>query len=324
MSTFICVISLVLAELRRLSSALGQLVSPERCAMGRWSGSREGIKLPGGLRDNDRKQDMAIRTLAALALSVGLLSAFPLKAQSASPEEARRHATAPPGGNIFTPVDRADPPVIDPPLRGGRWGAYNAPANNSIHRRGFAPVDGRVSIGERFATDWAKVEPSGEVYKGDATLNASYPGYGAKVYAVADGVVTQARDGTPDNQPGKSPSSYATADDLAGNHIIQRIGPRQFALYAHLQMGSLRVRPGGKVRRGQVIGLLGNSGNSTGPHLHFHVCDADSAMGCEGVPFAFRSFVTEGHNLWTGPTTEWEVARHLEIPLADTIVRFGP
>ena len=67
-----------------------------------------------------------------------------------------------------------------------------------------------------------------------------------------------------------------------------------YAFYAHLQPGSLKVKLGDKVRRGQVVGLVGNSGNSTEPHLHFHVSDANSPLGCEGLPYALDAFEVQG------------------------------
>ena len=71
----------------------------------------------------------------------------------------------------------------------------------------------------------------------------------------------------------------------ATNQALQRMPEeRRYPVYAHLQPGSLRVKLGDKVRRGQTLGLVGNSGNSTEPHLHFHITDANSPLGSEGLP----------------------------------------
>jgi murein DD-endopeptidase MepM/ murein hydrolase activator NlpD len=88
-----------------------------------------------------------------------------------------------------------------------------------------------------------------------------------------------------------------------------------FAFYAHMQPGSLRVKLGEKVRRGQVLGLVGNSGNSTAPHLHFHVTDANSPLESEGLPYVFESF-----EQLTAPNM-WE-RRQSELPLQNARVRF--
>ena len=117
-------------------------------------------------------------------------------------------------------------------------------------------------------------------------------------------------------------------DTVGGNHVILNIGGGTFAFYAHLQPGSLKVKAGDKVRRGQVIGLVGNSGNSTEPHLHFHVGDANSPLGCEGLPYALDTFEVQGRigapgakfTAWTPlPAPE---ARKKEMPLANVVVRF--
>jgi murein DD-endopeptidase MepM/ murein hydrolase activator NlpD len=96
-----------------------------------------------------------------------------------------------------------------------------------------------------------------------------------------------------------------------------------------LQPGSLKVKVGDKVRRGQVLGLVGNSGNSTEPHLHFHVSDANSPLGCEGLPYALSAFEVLGRieGLQGGKMPPWKPlttpeAHKLEMPLANVVVRF--
>lgn len=79
-----------------------------------------------------------------------------------------------------------------------------------------------------------------------------------------------------------------------GNYVVVRIGKGQFAFYAHLATGTLRVRKGQQVKRGQVLGLLGNTGNTDGPHLHFHVMDSPSPLQSSGLPFVFRDFIGQG------------------------------
>lgn len=206
---------------------------------------------------------------------------------------------------------KSDPPVIGPPLRGSNWIAANGPSNVSSHRRALMTVDGRAHLAQRFAIDWAKLGEDGNTWKGDPAKNSSYHAYGSEVLAVADGVVASVKDGIPENVP--SPSSRAvpiTPDTIAGNYVILEIGGR-FALFAHLQPGSLRVKQGDKIKRGQVIGLVGNSGNSTEPHLHFHMSDGNSALGSEGVPFLLEAF-----------EKRLEGEKRAELPLKDTVVNF--
>jgi Peptidase family M23 len=221
-------------------------------------------------------------------------------------------------------VKRAPVVVISPPLRGQNWAAANGPSNTSLHRRVLLPVNGRLYISQRFAIDWVEMNPDGKTYQGDSTDNKNYRAYGAEILAAADGVVTQTKDGIPQNIPNKPPVVPITLETIGGNHVITEIGDGLYAFYAHMQPGSLRVKVGDKVRRGQVLGLLGNSGNSTEPHLHFHICNANSELACEGLPYAFAEYELEGKGgSWKPSDSHGEPAKQeLEIPTEDEVVRF--
>jgi murein DD-endopeptidase MepM/ murein hydrolase activator NlpD len=93
--------------------------------------------------------------------------------------------------------------------------------------------------------------------------------------------------------PGKLPEDL-TIQMLVGNHVVVDIGEGRYALYAHMQPGRLRVKVGDKVVTGQVLGLLGNSGNTDAPHLHFHVMDSPSPLLSNGLPYVFTSFEGQG------------------------------
>jgi murein DD-endopeptidase MepM/ murein hydrolase activator NlpD len=110
---------------------------------------------------------------------------------------------------------------------------------------------------------------------------------------VARGVVVRTQDGFVDNVPvGSLPP--ITLDNIGGNYIVVDIGRGHFAYYAHLQPGSLRVHVGDRVRAGQVLGLVGNSGNTDFPYLHFHVMNSPSPLPSDGLPYEFRSFTSPG------------------------------
>jgi hypothetical protein len=222
-------------------------------------------------------------------------------------------------------VTRGSAVVISPPLRGDNWLAGNGPSNFSGHRRALLPVDGRARISQRFAIDWVRLNPDGNTHEGDPKDNKNYRAYGEEILAVADGVVTEVKDGIPQNVPGlNSRAVPITLDTIGGNHVIVQIGTGIYAFYAHMQPGSLRVKVGDKVRRGQILGLLGNSGNSTEPHLHFHLCDANSPLGSEGLPYAFASFEVQGRG-WGWKSTEAKGAAEKhegEMPLENEVVRF--
>ncbi len=215
--------------------------------------------------------------------------------------------------------------AIGPPLRGGEWLAANGPSNVSGHRRALIPVDGRAHIAQRFAIDFVQLREDGRSFTGDRMENRNYRCYGAEALAVSDSVVTAVKDGIPENVPG--PASRAvpiTMETVGGNHVILDLGSGRYAFYAHLQPGSIRVKVGDRVRRGQVLGLVGNSGNSTEPHLHFHVSDGNSPLGSDGLPFAFNDFEVQGKGWgWkSSASTSAPEKRRLELPLQNEVVRF--
>jgi murein DD-endopeptidase MepM/ murein hydrolase activator NlpD len=104
-------------------------------------------------------------------------------------------------------------------------------------------------------------------------------------------------------------------ETLAGNYVVLDIGGNRFAFYGHLQTGSIRVEPGDRVRRGDVIALVGNSGNSTEPHLHFHVADGAANLSSEGMPYVIDAFEVLAADGGAEP-------RHNELPIQNAVVRF--
>jgi murein DD-endopeptidase len=226
-----------------------------------------------------------------------------------------------------TAVDRKPVVVINAPLTGEDWVAGNGPSNTSAHRRALIPVNGRAYISQRFAIDWVESYPDGKTYQGDPADNRNYRAYGHEIHAVADGTVTETKDGIPQNTPGaKSLAVPITLETIGGNHVIIDIRNGLYAFYAHMQPGSLRVKVGDKVKAGQVLGLLGNTGNSSEPHLHFDICNASSMLACEGMPYAFASFEVEGKGESWKPSDAHEAAvkHEMEIPLEDEVIRFAP
>jgi murein DD-endopeptidase len=226
-----------------------------------------------------------------------------------------------------TPVDKKPVVVIGAPLTGDEWVAANGPSNTSGHRRALIPVNGRAYISQRFAIDWVELYPDGKTYQGDPADNKNYRAYGHEIHAVADGIVTETKDGLPQNTPGaKSLAIPITLETIGGNHVITDMGNGLYAFYAHMQPGTLRVKVGDKVHRGQVLGLLGNTGNSSEPHLHFDICNASSMLACEGFPYAFASFevVGKGEGWKSSDSHEAAVKHEMEIPTEDEVVEFPP
>jgi len=191
-------------------------------------------------------------------------------------------------------VNPAVPIAIQSPLRGKNWSAANGPSNTSTHRRIVLPVNGQPHIGQRYAIDWIQLGDDGNSYKGDKHKNSSYHAWNQEIHAVADGTIVEVKDGIAENVPDAGKLAVPiTSDTLAGNRVVEILGDGRFAAYAHLRPGTLKVKVGDTVHAGAVIGRLGNTGNSSEPHLHFQVCDAPSFFDSEGIPFAIDKFTRE-------------------------------
>jgi Peptidase family M23 len=206
------------------------------------------------------------------------------------------------GGEVA--VDRREVALIGPPLRGAGYISADSCCESTRHRRAAMPVNGRVWVAQRFAVDWEQVDGQGRIYAGPQEKLESYAIFGKPVLAVVDAVVASVVDGRPDQTPGKYPVNISV-DEADGNCVILDLGGGRFAMYAHLQPGSIRVRPGERVNVGQVVGLVGDSGNSVVPHLHFQVMDAASSLGSNGLPYEIREFQVTGK---TGGTKSFDEA----------------
>ena len=185
------------------------------------------------------------------------------------------------------PVVDDGPLTLGPPLRGSNLFDLNG-CCNSIHTRALLSVDGRLALAQRYAIDFVRLTEEG-TFSGDPARNESYFLFGAEVIAAGSGRIVEVVDGIPENVP-TEPLPPAQIETAAGNHVVEALDDGRFVLYAHLQTGSVRVQPYVRVRRGQVLGLVGNTGNSTQPHLHFHVTDGPSPLGSNGIPYLFDRF----------------------------------
>jgi len=181
------------------------------------------------------------------------------------------------------------PPVLKPPLEEDGWLASNAPPGPTSHVNAIVGLDGKLQPAERYAIDWIQIDPSGRIFTGPKTDVDSWYGYGAKVKAAGKGRVTAARDGMPNQTPGTMPTNL-TFDELPGNYVAVRMKGGYTAAYAHLVPGSVKVEVGDKVRAGQTVGLLGNSGVSLAPHLHFHIVNGPNIFASDGYPYVINRF----------------------------------
>ncbi|HEY4144408.1 M23 family metallopeptidase [Pinirhizobacter sp.] len=236
-------------------------------------------------------------------------------------------------------VSPAPPMRLGPPLKSGRWVAHEGPGNAHSHHWGSIVVaNGDMTIPQRYALDLVGVDARGHAMRDNVkdfshTTHADWYGYGTEVLAVADGVVTATRHSEPDHAPLQAqpePSSL-TLDGLFGNYVVLQVAPGTWAGYAHLKPGSVLVKPGDHVKRGQVIGRLGQSGNSAAPHLHFQLANRPTFEGSEGMPFVFDTFRYEGtetEGQMFGQGDPWKPTdgsmRHDQMPLSDTVINFSP
>jgi hypothetical protein len=184
-------------------------------------------------------------------------------------------------------------PTLGAPLRGGPWVARFS-GNLDAHRRTVFSVNGRPIIAQRFAIDFGKLGPDWRQFKPNGTTNADVYGYADDILAVGDARVAAAADSMAENDPNKPIPPISTMAAALGNHVILDLGRGAYALYAHMLPGSITVKPGDRVRKGQVIGKVGNTGAATGPHLHFQLMTDASLARADGTPYQFDSFSVLG------------------------------
>jgi len=226
------------------------------------------------------------------------------------------------------PTDPRPPTVISAPLSGAGWVNVNGCCNDptSPHRETLLASDGDWVTPELFAIDWIR-EVDGRFYSGDGTQNTDWVGFGEPIHAVADGTVVLTRDGLPDIPPMTKNPGLRTPEDYAGNNVIVAIGHGRYAVFDHLVRGSVRVRRGQRVRAGQVVGKLGNSGNTDGPHLHFGI-EARQDSLAQGLPFEIDDFVLEHTVSAASPGQVTLIGTpkrlHRALPLIRSVATFTP
>jgi murein DD-endopeptidase MepM/ murein hydrolase activator NlpD len=145
-----------------------------------------------------------------------------------------------------------------------------------------------VNANQRFAYDFV-IRRDGKSHLGDGSSNEDYYAWGAPILAPAAGTVVSAVDGIRDNTPGEVNQAA-----LAGNHVIVDHGTGEFSLFAHLQRGSVAVKAGDRLNKGDLLGKCGNSGNTTEPHLHYHLQASGTFGAAAGLPAQFRGYRADG------------------------------
>jgi Peptidase family M23 len=215
---------------------------------------------------------------------------------------------------------RRRPPVLGPPLQGDRWLAADGCCVARRHVRAFQPYGGGIFTAQRFAIDWERLDTEGRLFVGDKRVLTNWEGYGENVLAVADGTVIRAIDGLPDQVPGALPEGLDPLE-ADGNAVFLRLRDGRIVFYAHMIPGSVMVREGDRVVRGQLLGRVGNSGNSSAPHLHLHVVDRNAIFGANGLPYVHSAFEITGR---VASTEAFDHAEATGEPVRRGPVRTGP
>jgi murein DD-endopeptidase MepM/ murein hydrolase activator NlpD len=206
----------------------------------------------------------------------------------------------------------SSPVVVGFPLR-GEWVAVRTPAHK-------VPSHGTDLLGQRYAFDFVRPDRRRglRLHPGGAVPSAllgrrtrDYYGWGQPVHAAVGGRVVAALDRVPERGRVQAVRELAHAiratvgfdparggvESVAGNHVIVQ-GAGAYAVYAHLAPGTVAVTAGQTVRAGEVVGRVGHTGNSTAPHLHFHLMDSADPLRARGVPCAFAAYLVQRDGRW--------------------------
>jgi pimeloyl-ACP methyl ester carboxylesterase len=234
-------------------------------------------------------------------------------------------------GGLVT-VGSAIAVVIGPPVTGAGWSVSNGCCALNAHRDVILPVAGRLNAAERFAIDWVKFDLARRplaadgvefTFVGDPARNESYLAFGEPTIAVADATVVAAVREEPDARP-RTIVPGIPFDRLIGNHVILDLGNGVFALYAHLEHNSVNVQVGDRVAKGQQIGRVGNSGNTTEAHLHFQLMNSPLPLSADQVTWVIDDLMVGGTVTVAGVVDEPAAGpRTAAFPLADTICDFA-
>jgi hypothetical protein len=176
----------------------------------------------------------------------------------------------------------SDPVALDSPLA-GEWFVFNGGRSMLVNGH---------TANENNAIDFMRLGANGRTHTGGSGAPLTdYVGFGSPLLAPADGRIVEVTDTYPDNQPG-------TNGDYA-NHLVVDIGAGRFVSMAHLKQGSVTVRVGDDVRRGQSLATVGNNGHSNEPHLHLQVQDSAAGMDAERTyPMVFRNVHIDRGGAW--------------------------
>jgi hypothetical protein len=181
------------------------------------------------------------------------------------------------GGRLPRPETFESAVEYRPPFD-GEWTVVNGSPDKRYSHSWFP-------VRQRYAYDYVITDDDGSTHDCGGGLESFYC-FDEPILAPADGTVVRAKDGHRDHHRTTGwidPLQYR----LAGNYVVIKHAENEYSFLAHLKQGSIRVEPGDNVERGQEIGRCGHSGNSSEPHLHFHVQDHAIPYVGAGLPIQF-------------------------------------
>ena len=146
-----------------------------------------------------------------------------------------------------------------------------------------------VSKAQKNAFDIVIKDKTGKSYKTDGKTNEDYYAFGKEIFAPCDGIIVLVVDGVKENKPGELNPIY-----VPGNSVILKTMNNEYLLFAHFKHHSIKVKEGEKVKQEQVLGLCGNTGNSSEPHLHFHIQNVEDMNIATGVKCYFDKIIVNG------------------------------
>ncbi|MDR2116697.1 MAG: peptidoglycan DD-metalloendopeptidase family protein [Planctomycetaceae bacterium] len=145
---------------------------------------------------------------------------------------------------------------------------------------------------QKNAFDFVVIGENGKTYKTNGLINEDYYAFGKEMIAPCDGEIVLVVDGIKDNQPGNKNSYY-----VPGNTVIIKTINAEYILLAHFKQNSIIVKEKQLVKKGDLLGYCGNSGNSSEPHLHFHIQNIEDMNEATGVKCYFSNIIVNGNEV---------------------------
>lgn len=174
------------------------------------------------------------------------------------------------------------------PLRGAWWAIQGSDWSDRHKQEVFS---------QTYALDFVRLGPDNRFFSGKGLTVEEHYSWGQPVYATAGGKVAYVTYDMPDLAPGAAPDPRMFRGDprrLLGNAVAISHGNGEFSFYGTLQQASLEVNEGQMIRRGALLGRIGNSGMTPGPHLHFHLAEGPNPFIDQGLPVRFSRFEAGG------------------------------